>query len=111
MLHRELDAASERIYRLKHNDRYRTGAKRKYGRYDGRGKHHWYQYGSSHGRHDWRGRQSHQVELAQRLVVSRDLAFALQDVNLHLRLIVRDRREDLRLASRAVLGQDAPVTS
>ena len=47
-----------------------------------------------------RRRDAGQLELAQRLVVGRHLALALQDVDLHRRLVVLGRREDLRLARR-----------
>ena len=51
-----------------------------------------------------RGRDTVQNELAQRLVVRRHRALALNDVNLHLGLPVRRRAEDL-----ALLGRDRRV--
>ena len=45
-----------------------------------------------------RGRDVRQVELADGLVVAGQLAFALQDVNLHARLIVRGGGENFRFA-------------
>ena len=47
-----------------------------------------------------RGRDARELELAQRLVVGRHLALALQDVDLHARLVVLRGREDLGLAGR-----------
>ena len=48
----------------------------------------------------WGGRDAVEDEAAQRLVVAGHLALALQDVDLDLRLVVRSRREDLRLGGR-----------
>src|SRR4029079_6089106 len=63
-----------------------------------------------------RGRRDpRQLELAQRLVVGRHLALALQDVDLDRRLVVLGRREDLALARRDrgvaldELGHDAAL--
>ena len=47
-----------------------------------------------------RRRDAGELELAQRLVVGRHLALALQDVDLHARLVVLGGREDLGLAGR-----------
>ena len=47
-----------------------------------------------------RRRDAGELELAQRLVVGRHLALALQDVDLHARLVVLRGREDLGLAGR-----------
>src|SRR6266850_1826481 len=47
-----------------------------------------------------RGRNPVQFESAQRTVVGRELALALQNVNLHARLIVRSRRIGFHLARR-----------
>src|SRR4051794_232200 len=47
-----------------------------------------------------RRRDAGQLELAERLVVGRHLALALQDVDLHGRLVVLGRREDLGLTGR-----------
>ena len=47
-----------------------------------------------------RRRDAGQLELAERLVVGRHLALALQDVDLDRRLVVLSRREDLALAGR-----------
>ena len=44
-----------------------------------------------------RGRDARQHEVAQRLVVLAELALALQDVNVHARLVVRRRGEHLAL--------------
>ena len=46
------------------------------------------------------GRDVRQMELADGLVVARQLAFALEHVDLHARLIVRGGGEDLRFAGR-----------
>mmetsp|Transcript_30367 Transcript_30367/g.87593 ORF Transcript_30367/g.87593 Transcript_30367/m.87593 type:complete len:298 (-) Transcript_30367:1052-1945(-) len=43
------------------------------------------------------GRQAHKVELAKQLVVRRHLSLALEDLDAHLRLVVRCRGEGLRL--------------
>ncbi len=47
-----------------------------------------------------RRRDAGELELAQRLVVRRHLALALEDVDLDRRLVVLGGREDLRLAGR-----------
>ena len=47
-----------------------------------------------------RRRDARELELAQRLVVGRHLALALQDVDLHARLVVLRGREHLGLARR-----------
>ena len=47
-----------------------------------------------------RGRDARELELAQRLVVGRHLALALQHVDLHAGLVVLGGREDLGLARR-----------
>ena len=46
------------------------------------------------------GRDAVEVEVAERLVVARHLAVALEDRDRHGRLVVRRRREDLRLLRR-----------
>ena len=62
-----------------------------------------------------RRRDAGELELAQRLVVGRHLALALQDVDLDRRLVVLGRREDLALAGRDrrvaldQLGHDAAL--
>ena len=47
-----------------------------------------------------RGRDARELELAERLVVGGHLALTLEHVDLHARLVVLGRREDLRLAGR-----------
>ena len=62
-----------------------------------------------------RRRDAGQLELAERLVVARHLALALQDVDLHARLVVLGGREHLGLAGRDrrvaldQLGHDAAL--